>query len=213
MESEVPKQYLELHGKTILQWSLRSILSNERVRQLVVCVAENDTRWASLEVNKDPRVITALGGGTRAESVFNGLTTLQAVAHAEDWVLVHDAARPCLSSATLAKLIIEVGDDPIGGILAVPCQDTLKQAATNQQKIRSTLAREHVWQAQTPQMFRYGLLYQALSDALNQNAAITDEASAIERAGLTPALVSSVTTNIKVTTAEDLIIASAILRG
>ncbi|MBT8115211.1 MAG: 2-C-methyl-D-erythritol 4-phosphate cytidylyltransferase, partial [Arenicella sp.] len=211
MGSALPKQYIELAGIAILQWSLAAILSDARINKVVVCIAENDNHWDSLPISKDPRVMSTPGGDTRAESVLNGLDAIASYAKDNDWALVHDAARPCLSSALLNKFIDALIQDPVGGILAMPCADTLKQSVPGSDRILKTLARDNVWLAQTPQMFRYRVLGDALRTAMKNQTTITDEASAIEGVGLEPRLIQGSSINIKVTTTEDLVFASAIL--
>jgi 2-C-methyl-D-erythritol 4-phosphate cytidylyltransferase len=151
------------------------------------------------------------GGATRAETVLNGLEAMAEFCAADDWVLVHDAARPCLPGETLGKLLDEVADDPVGGLLAVPVADTLKRAAadaTSGARAEATVPRAGLWQAQTPQMFRHGKLVEALRAA---GSDLTDEASAIEQLGLQPKLVESDSRNLKVTYPQDLALASLIL--
>jgi 2-C-methyl-D-erythritol 4-phosphate cytidylyltransferase len=148
------------------------------------------------------------GGATRAESVSNGLQAAAMVATDDDWILVHDAARPCLSAAMLERLFTELADDPVGGILAVPVADTVKRADADQ-RVAATEPRDGLWQAQTPQMFRYGQLQKSLKNEIS----VTDEAGAIEAAGLKPKLVRGDSTNLKVTWPADLALAAMILRA
>ena len=148
------------------------------------------------------------GGTTRADSVGNGLRAAAMVAADDDWILVHDAVRPCLSREMLATLLGELADDKVGGILAVPVADTLKRA-DGEQRVAATEARDGLWQAQTPQMFRYGVL----KEALEKCRAVTDESGAIEALGLRPRLVRADATNLKVTYPADLVLAALILRG
>ncbi len=210
MQTSIAKQYLQVGEQTVLEHSLSAILTREDVCQVVLCVAEDDTAWADLAITQGPRVINTIGGESRAESVMNGLRTLAAVADADDWVLVHDAARPCLSSDLLDNLIKQLADHAVGGILAVPAKDTLKQVAADG-CITRTVDRNTIYLAQTPQMFRFGLLSSALAAASEGAAEITDECSALELAGFTPLVVEGDYQNLKITTAEDLQIASAIL--
>ena len=212
MQAEQPKQYLHIQGRAVLEHTLSVLLARTDIQQLVLCVAEDDTTWADLEITHQTRVVTTLGGDTRAESVLNGLRTLAAVAHENDWVLVHDAARPCLSESVLDKLIVSLTDHEVGGILAVPAKDTLKQCGANGRVI-GTLDRDSIYLAQTPQMFRFGLLYSALSSANEQGWKVTDESSALELAGYSPLLVEGDYRNLKITTPEDLHLAAAILAG
>lgn len=206
MQQDVPKQYLGLLGKTILEHTLAIFVDSLEAAQIVVCLAPSDEHFAKLEVSS--RVETAVGGASRAESVLNGLCAIDA--KGQDWVLVHDAARPCLSKHLLMRLVESLADDQVGGILAVHAKDTLKQAG-EKQRIASTIDRAEVWQAQTPQMFRYGKLKDSLSRAMSANAEITDEASALEWAGYAPRLVEGDARNIKVTTPDDLLLAEFLL--
>lgn len=210
MQASKAKQYLQIHGRTVLEYSMSVLLARSDIRQLVLCVAEEDTAWADLDITQQARVVNTLGGETRADSVLNGLRTLAAVADEHDWVLVHDAARPCLSKSALDNLIETLIDHDVGGILAVPAKDTLKQA-TSDGCITKTLDRASIYLAQTPQMFRFGLLNSALTAASEQGALITDECSALELAGYSPALVEGDYQNLKITTPEDLYIAKMIL--
>jgi 2-C-methyl-D-erythritol 4-phosphate cytidylyltransferase len=210
MGTEQPKQYLEIDGQPILERSIRVMLADDRIEHLVVCVSPEDTHWPSLAVDDD-RISSTLGGDSRAQSVNNGLRALAAYAHEDDWVLVHDAARPCLSTALLSSMIDELQHHDVGGILAIPAKDTLKLSSGDQDQISSTLDRTHVWQAQTPQMFRFGLLRDALADALIKSKPITDEASALEFQGLHPKLVIGDSRNIKVTTVDDIELAKFLL--
>jgi 2-C-methyl-D-erythritol 4-phosphate cytidylyltransferase len=210
--SEVPKQYLPLRGRAVLSWSLAALLAEPRVRRVVVPVDAADTRWSALPESADPRVLACRGGATRADSVAAGLVALAAHARETDWVLVHDAARPCLHTDDLAKLLSAVVDDPVGGLLAVPLGDTLKQADASGGCV-GTVPREGLWRAQTPQLFRFGLLRRALALCLERGREVTDEASAIEALGLRPRLVHGRADNLKLTMATDLDLAAAVLQS
>jgi 2-C-methyl-D-erythritol 4-phosphate cytidylyltransferase len=209
--SEVPKQYLPLHGRAVLSWSLAALLAEPRLRCIAVPIDAADARWSALPEAADPRLRACRGGATRAESVAAGLATLADEARETDWVLVHDAARPCLHRDDLAKLLATVADDPVGGLLAVPLDDTLKQADESGGCV-ATLPREGLWRALTPQMFRYGLLRRALALCLERGRTVTDEASAIEALGLRPRLVHGRGDNFKLTIASDIELAAAVLR-
>ena len=155
----------------------------------IVCVALDDPFWPQLPVASDPRVRRAPGGRERGDSVLAGLQALLAEgAGAEDWVLVHDAARPNLARQDLDRLLAELADDPVGGLLAVPARDTLKRASADGRVVQ-TVDRSVIWQAYTPQMFRLGALREALAQALKEGVAVTDEASAMEWAGQSPRLI------------------------
>lgn len=208
MAADRPKQYLEIAGRCILEHTLDCFLDHPGLLGAVVCVALDDPFWQQLAVASDPRVRRAPGGRERADSVLAGLQVLLAEgAGAEDWVLVHDAARPNLVRQDLDRLLTSLADDPVGGLLAVPVADTLKRANA-EQRVAATEPRAGLWQAQTPQMFRHGLLTRALAAQRD----VTDEAGAIEAAGLQPKLVASSTSNLKVTYPADLALAALILR-
>jgi 2-C-methyl-D-erythritol 4-phosphate cytidylyltransferase len=209
MGGETAKQYLPLRGRPLLAHALAPLLASARIEALVLVVARDDSRWHSV-VTGSERVLTATGGAQRADSVMAGLERLAERATPDDWVLVHDAARPCLSVGEVESLFLEIGDDPVGGLLAVPVADTLKVAGEDH-RVARTLPREGLWRALTPQMFRYGLLREALAGAINAGVAVTDEAAAMELAGHRPALVAGRAANIKVTTPGDLALAEAVL--
>ncbi len=209
----MPKQYLPLNGAPLIQHTLQALLSDTRIAQVVVVLSPDDTHWheACLPTGAAGRVrVVHTGGATRADSVVNGIKWLQSNLNVnqEDWVLVHDAARPCLTMTQLAGLIDALADDPVGGLLAIPVADTLKRGDTAA-RVMVTVDRQQLWQAQTPQMFRIGPLQSALSR--DDLAGITDEASAIEALGLQPKLVPGSLSNLKVTYPEDLRLAAMIL--
>ncbi len=210
---DTPKQYLPLNGAPLIRHTLQALLADPRIVRVVVVLAPDDASWndACLPTAGADRVyVTRTGGATRADSVTNGINWLKENSDVknEDWVLVHDAARPCVHPAQLAHLIDSLIDDPVGGLLAIPVADTLKRADRDT-RVEATVDRRQLWQAQTPQMFRVGQLQQALSGS--DRAMITDEASAVERLGLRPRLVHGSLTNLKVTYPEDLALASMIL--
>lgn len=201
-----PKQYAKLGSKTMLEHSIDAMLADGRIDKVFVIVAQGDTQWQALAVDSEHVEFLPVGGASRAESVRNGLIAIAGRTEDDDRVLVHDAARPCLAEDQLARLIDEVGDDDRGGLLAVPLTDTLKRGDDG--RVGATVAREGMWCAQTPQLFRVASLRAALSSEIDD---VTDEASAIERSGNSPRLVPGITTNIKVTTPEDLTLARSIL--
>jgi len=204
MAADRPKQYLQLGGRTILEHSLDCFLDHPCLKGVVVSIAADDPYWPGLACASDTRIQRAAGGRERADSVLNALLLLHAQGAADnDWVLVHDAARPNLARDDLDRLLGELANDPVGGLLAVPARDTLKRADANG-RVSATIDRSTVWQAYTPQMFRLGALHRALADSLGADVAITDEASAIEWSGQAPRLVEGRTDNIKVTRPEDL---------
>jgi 2-C-methyl-D-erythritol 4-phosphate cytidylyltransferase len=204
MCADRPKQYLQLADKTIIEHTLACFLGHPQLCGVVVSLAVDDPYWPTLACANDPRVQRADGGAERADSVLSGLLRLNELgAQEQDWVLVHDAARPNLARSDLNLLLCELADDPVGGLLAVPARDTLKRASADG-RVQATVDRSTIWQAFTPQMFRLGELQRALADALVAGAAITDEASAIEWAGQAPRLIEGRADNLKVTRAEDL---------
>ncbi|MGE5714941.1 MAG: 2-C-methyl-D-erythritol 4-phosphate cytidylyltransferase [Betaproteobacteria bacterium] len=203
---DIPKQYLALGRRTMLEHSIAAMLSDARIDAVFVVVAPTDTRWPELSPDDERVEFLPVGGASRAESVRNGLIAIAARTDDDDRVLVHDAARPCLTEAQLGRLIDEVGADGSGGLLAIPLADTLKRGEDG--RVGMTLDRASMWCAQTPQLFRVGSLRAALSGALD---AVTDESSAMERAGHAPRLVMGSASNLKVTTPEDLVLARAIL--
>jgi 2-C-methyl-D-erythritol 4-phosphate cytidylyltransferase len=205
-----PKQYSPLRGRPVLSWSLRALLAEPSIAAVVVAIAPGDRRFARLPEAREARVRSCVGGPRREISVANALRALEHEARDEDWVLVHDAARPCLRRSDLRALIAGVGDDPVGGLLAVPLGDTLKAAAVDGRSDR-TVPREGLWRALTPQMFRYGVLRRALALCLDRERSVTDEAAAVEALGLRPRLVRGRGDNLKVTHPEDLALAGAIL--
>ena len=210
-EVTIPKQYLPLAGRTVLEHSLSVFLDHPRIRGAVIVLAEGDRHWTTLEIASHPRIGIAAGGAERADSVLSGLNRLLETANRQDWVLVHDAARPCLQRADVDRLLQAVeseGDD--GGLLAIPMRDTVKRARGSQ--VDTTVDRSGLWLAQTPQMFRLGVLHDVLAAALKAGEQVTDESSAMERAGYRPKLVSGSAANVKITCPEDLAVADGILR-
>ncbi|MDR2239834.1 MAG: 2-C-methyl-D-erythritol 4-phosphate cytidylyltransferase [Zoogloeaceae bacterium] len=204
-----PKQYRLLAGQPMLRHALDTLCASPRIARVFVILAGTDAVWERFDWSGlgAKLVVLRCGGATRAESVANGLSAISEMARADDWILVHDAARPCLSPAQLDALIDQVGDDAVGGLLAAPVADTLKRAASDR-RVEATVPREHLWQAQTPQMFRHGLLREALVRGGN----VTDEASAVEALGQRPLLVAADASNLKVTWPSDLMLAETILR-
>ncbi|MBK9160647.1 MAG: 2-C-methyl-D-erythritol 4-phosphate cytidylyltransferase [Nitrosomonadales bacterium] len=207
MGNEMPKQYLPLAGRPMIAHALGTLCACPDIATVFVVLSPGDTLFASFDWSHCGDKLQPLycGGETRAGSVANGL--LASELEPDDWVLVHDAARPCLTQAHLAKLIDELRGDAVGGILAVPVADTLKRA-DDAGRIEFTEPRERLWQAQTPQMFRAGLLAQALQ----QCSSVTDEASAIEALGLQPKLVAGDNSNFKVTYPQDIVLAESFLQ-
>lgn len=201
MGVDLPKQYLDIHGHPMLWHALQAFDRHDAIAATYVVLAPDDALWDRYDWTgfRHLRVLRC-GGASRAESVRNGLRAMAGEVGTEDWMLVHDAARPCLSAILLDKLLAEAGADPVGGLLAAPVADTLKRADTGN-RVAATVDRSGLWGAQTPQMFRHGLLLRALEAA---GTAVTDEASAVEALGLAPLLVESDLTNLKLTYPRDL---------
>lgn len=208
------KQYVMLAGRPMLFHALAALRTDPRIEWIFVALAADDTQWSAYDWTPfgDRLTVLRCGGQSRAETVRNALELLQTDSAEADWVLVHDAARPCLPAADLSRLIDELGSEPVGGLLAAPLADTLKRADA-EHCVAATLPRENLWRAQTPQMFRFGILRDALRAALiAQNADVpTDEAGALEALGHRPRLVAGSMRNIKVTYPEDLAIAELFL--
>ena len=206
MGNGLPKQYLPLAGQPMIYHALATLCACADINTVFVVLAPDDAHWRRYDWSYFGDRLQPLfcGGALRAESVLNGL--MAAEMEPDNWVLVHDAARPCLSQSQLQRLIAEVRDDDVGGILAIPVADTLKRA-TVEERIELTENRSGLWRAQTPQMFRAGLLVQALQATQN----VTDEASAVEALGLQPKLVESEATNFKVTYPQDMRLAELLL--
>lgn len=208
MGGQGPKQYLSLAGRTMLWHAIHAFEGIEAITRTYVVLAPDDGYWGGHDwTGLDKLKVLRCGGATRAETVLNGLRAIAGEVAAADWMLVHDAARPCVSPALLGRLLDELADDPVGGILAAPVADTLKRQGDDG-RILATVPREGLWGAQTPQMFRHGLLLRALEHA---GTGVTDEASAVEALGLAPRLVESDLTNLKVTWPRDLELAEWLL--
>jgi 2-C-methyl-D-erythritol 4-phosphate cytidylyltransferase len=212
MGSSIPKQYLSLAGRPVIEHVLGILLAERAIEGLTVAVAGDDPYWQRyLLAARDKPVRIATGGATRAHSVLNALMTLRDELKDQDWVLVHDAARPCLHPRDLALLIQQVGEDPVGGILAVPVADTLKRV-DEERRVSATPEREGLWRAFTPQMFRYRLLMEALEAAIRGGETPGDEAAAVERRKHPVQVVEGRSDNIKITRPDDIALAEAILR-
>jgi 2-C-methyl-D-erythritol 4-phosphate cytidylyltransferase len=213
MAADVPKQYLDIDGKTVLEHSLEALLSSRYISAVVVVIAADDERWPLLQSYYHGRPLTTVTGGTeRCHSVLKGLDQLAQTARNEDWVLVHDAARPCLAAADIETLIDSVGDDAVGGLLGVPVADTMKRVDADG-LVEQTVARAGLWHALTPQMFRLGLLRTALQQSLAAGRLVTDEAAAMEFAGHRPRMVQGRRDNIKITLPADLALAEFYLQA
>ncbi|SFU27500.1 2-C-methyl-D-erythritol 4-phosphate cytidylyltransferase [Nitrosomonas eutropha] len=212
MGEDIPKQYRPLVGKPMIYHALRTLCSVTRISTVCVVLAPDDTEWVRHDWDEFTGKIRIFncGGATRAESVTNGLKELRAANYAQDrdWILVHDAARPGLSTTLVEQLLDQLADDEVGGLLAVPLADTLKHM-NDTGRVMRTESRKRLWQAQTPQMFRTKLLLEALEKA---PTGITDDASAVEALGFSPKLVVGNAYNFKVTYPQDLKLAELILR-
>ena len=212
----IPKQYTPLLGKSVLEWSLRALLTEPRIHGIVVVLAAGDERWSDVARSLDsPKLLTTIGGAHRQDSVMNGLEYLAPKVEADDWILVHDAARPCLRGNDVSALCDALEKNPreagkiAGAVLAAPIVDTVKRELADGLE---TVDRAGLWRALTPQVFAYAELRRALGDAARDGVAVTDEAQAMERLGIRAALVAGSPFNIKVTRAEDLEVAAAILK-
>ena len=208
MNESIPKQYLKLdNGMTIIDQCLKTLLSIDKVTACVVVTADGDNKFESSPYFNHPKMLTiALGGKERYHSVFNALNSLNKIANSNDWVLIHDAVRPCINERDITNLIDGVTDHPIGGILATRVFDTIKQLNSDE-KI-STIDRKKLYTAQTPQMFRFGILKDALERSIEFDNHITDESEAIENLGHSIKIVIGSKSNIKITQLEDLKLAN-----
>lgn len=200
---EVPKQYLEVAGEPLIVHTLRALCAHPGVDGAVVVLAEGDERWPGWAEIAGKPLLSCVGGGERADSVLAGLAALPDGVRADDFVLVHDAARPNLHPDDLTQLLERGRGDPVGAILAAPVRDTLKRAGDDA-GIDATESRERLWRAFTPQLFRRLQLTRALEAARDEGVAVTDEAMAMERLGFRPLLIEGREDNLKVTTMADL---------
>jgi 2-C-methyl-D-erythritol 4-phosphate cytidylyltransferase len=205
-----PKQYSPLAGKPMLYHSIERLLAAPEVEVVFVVLAPADTDFRTHDWSAFGQRLAPLycGGASRRDSVLNGIVAAASAVDPNDWMLVHDAARPCLGKAELRRLMDEAGRDEVGGILAIPVADTLKRA-DDEHRILATEPRDGLWRAQTPQMFRHGMLLRALREAEH----VTDDASAVEALGYKPKLVEGSAKNLKVTFAADLEIAERLLKA
>ena len=211
---DLPKQYLTLNGRHIIEYSLDIFCAHPAIAGVVVAIAAGDKLWPEMPCSRNPKITIAAGGAVRCQSVLNCLHALSALADAEDWVLVHDAARPCIRGEDIDQLITELRDHPVGGLLALPVRDTMKRADLDEgdgRHVRETVNRQGLWHALTPQMFRLGGLRRALEQAIVQGQLVTDESQAMELAGHRPKLVEGRAENIKITRPSDLQLAKLYL--
>lgn len=228
MLSSIPKQYLELNGRPVLQHTIEALLQHHAVKGLVIALRDDDLYWPEIKLDIEKPIIRTEGGMERADSVFNAIETLirHDYFHESDWVLVHDAVRPCLCQQDIDKLLDEVGDDSSGGLLALPVRDTMKRqlvtdSADKIARVQTTISRDNLWHALTPQYFPAISLRNALKQAMDSSllttqqkvSNITDESSAMELAGFSPRLVTGSEDNIKITRPDDLRLAALFLQA
>ena len=206
MGADIPKQYLPLAGRTVFDCTIERLLSQTTISGIVVALAEGDHWWHAGSYANHERITTVTGGKERAHSVLNGVTHLIDQADPSHWVLVHDAARPCVRGKDIDALIAATERHAVGGLLGVPVRDTMKRTDTTGSVV-GTVDRENLWHAYTPQMFRLGLLHDALTESLKAGVTVTDEASAVEWAGHSPLMVEGHGDNIKITQPADLALA------
>lgn len=207
MGSGLPKQYLPLGGRAVIDHTIERLLLHPSIDGLYLAISEEDGYWNDTEFAGHPDLVVLSGGTERCYSVFNALSVLKDRAHDDDWVLVHDAARPCVRRTDIDHLISMLAGHDTGGLLGRPVSDTMKRTDPAD-RILETVERNHLWHAFTPQMFRLGVLYDAMKAALDSGVLVTDEASAIERAGHRPIMVEGHADNLKITRPEDLPLAA-----
>lgn len=212
MAAGMPKQYLEVCGRTVLEHALQQFCDHPAIQAVAVAIAGDDHRWAQLGISRHCKVRRVEGGIERMHSVLNGLMRLETEAQPDDWVLVHDAARPCIRSADISRLVNQLEQHAVGGLLGWPVRDTMKRV-NDADEITATIDRSQLWHALTPQMFRLQALKDALQQAIADDAVVTDEAQAMERLGLQPKFVKGAPDNIKITLNTDLALAEIYLRA
>jgi 2-C-methyl-D-erythritol 4-phosphate cytidylyltransferase len=213
METNIPKQYLTLTGSTVLEHTLNRLLTAKQICGLVVALNDDDEYWDSVRLHSEKPVLKCNGGSLRCNSVLNALETLSQYDDFDDkrdWVLVHDAVRPCVSLNDITALIEGVGSNESGGLLAIPVSDTVKRQADDQ-TVLATVERKDLWRALTPQFFPYGILKEALQKAVKDDVEVTDESSAMEYMGYKPLLIQGSVSNIKITRPGDLRLAEMYL--
>ncbi len=211
MGAECPKQYLRLIDRAVLQHTLERLDGFAPLSGILVGIAPDDPYWPTLPRQIPKLLGSFLGGAERAHTVLNGLQALAAIAPDHDWVLVHDAVRPCVRHADMHKLVDAAGNDPDGGLLGLPLADTVKRTDVDG-RIMATVPRHGLWRALTPQIFPIGVLRAALQRALAEGVEVTDEASAVEHAGGRPRIVAGHADNIKITMPGDLALAELYLQ-
>ncbi len=209
MGAALPKQYLPLAGRTVIEHTLQRLLNHERIAGIVVAVAANDSHFAVIRARLTDHgkpLLVAEGGAERFQSVLNALQLLEQVASATDWVLVHDAVRPCIRRDDIDRLLQALNGHVAGGLLGLPLHETIKRVGAASQ-VKATLDRSQLWRALTPQVFRLGALGAALKSALAERVPVTDECAAMERTGAVPLMVQGAGDNIKITQPQDLALA------
>lgn len=211
MQADRPKQYLLLDQQPVIFHTLQRLVSHPLIEGVVIALSANDPYWPTLDLPADWPIHTTVGGDQRAQSVSNALQFLKTLTDSDPWVLVHDAARPCIRHSDIDTLIHQLVEDPVGGILGVPLSETVKRV-NDDQLIETTVDRAGLWRAATPQMFRLQALSQALQQASQANIQMTDEAGAMERLGLKPKMVAGHADNIKITLPQDLALAGLYLQ-
>ncbi len=207
MQASCPKQYLTLNEQTILSHTINRLLSHKNIAKVILAISDDDDYFMQTALLDNPNIIKVSGGEERVDSVLSGLQAINEL----DWVLVHDAARPCITHEDIDKLISQCLENNTGGILAAPVVDTMKLAINKNDQVEQvdkTIDRSHLWHAFTPQMFKAKELKEAIIQAKEKGLVITDEASAIESVGLPCLLISGRRDNIKITRPEDLVLAS-----
>lgn len=213
MAAEIPKQYLPLGGKTVLEQTLDTLFACDSLQGIVLALSPGDRYWPAIETRYAERNLHRVTGGEqRCHSVLNAIHFLGDQAPSDTWVLVHDAARPCVRREDINRLVATLAEDPHGGLLGLPVADTMKRVAPDG-RITGTVDRKGLWHAQTPQMFRLQLLGDALDEAIRQGVMVTDEAAAMEMAGHRPRLVAGHADNIKITVPSDLALAGFFLQA
>tara|TARA_B100001758_G_C18401514_1_gene609315 strand:+ start:1492 stop:2196 length:705 start_codon:yes stop_codon:yes gene_type:complete len=212
MGVDIPKQYITVCDKAIIEHTVEKFTSRNDLQGILVALSNSDQHWSTLELSKNNKITTVTGGEERYKSVYNALCSLKNKAGDDDWILVHDAVRPCITTSEIDQFIADLDHlNGIGGILALPCFETMKKANTNHE-IEETIDRKFIWHAQTPQMFRYKKLFLAIEKIMNENIFITDEAMAMELAGYKPMLIQGTHSNIKITDQNDLKYLESFLR-
>jgi 2-C-methyl-D-erythritol 4-phosphate cytidylyltransferase len=212
MGVDIPKQYITVCDKAIIEHTVEKFTSRNDLQGILVALSNSDQHWSTLELSENNKITTVTGGEERYKSVYNALCSLKNKADDDDWILVHDAVRPCITTSEIDQFIADLDHlNGIGGILALPCFETMKKANTNHE-IEETIDRKFIWHAQTPQMFRYKKLFLAIEKIMNENIFITDEAMAMELAGYKPMLIQGTHSNIKITDQNDLKYLESFLR-